>query len=151
MKIGSHTRAIALTAIVGALTAPALAVASSAPDALERYAAAHPYVKQAPPAPRSVRIITDTLGGNGRPAATPAYTFITDTLGGNGHPAAAPGFTFITDTLGGNGGPGVITAAHTGFDWGDAGLGAGAAFGGLTLLFGSVRLRRQLRHRPQTA
>jgi hypothetical protein len=76
--------------------------------------------------------ITDTLGGNGYPKATPdaferavaiheawqvraqqartqqaqGMTFITDTLGGNGSPKATPqGMTFITDTLGGNGSP----------------------------------------------
>src|SRR5438105_11760919 len=32
-----------------------------------------------------------------------AGPFITDTLGGNGHPAAAKGYRIITDTLGGNG------------------------------------------------
>src|SRR5207244_3816864 len=58
-----------------------------------------------PAAAKGYRIVTDTLGGNGHPAAANSYRVVTDTLGGNGHPAAAKGYRVVTDTLGGNGHP----------------------------------------------
>ncbi len=112
MKTSIHTRAVALAALVGALAVPALAAARPPADVLERYAAAHPYGEQAQPAPHGVRVITDTLGGNGRPSHAPGYRFITDTLASRGRTSTpAFGFRLITDTLGGNGGPRVAAAA----------------------------------------
>jgi hypothetical protein len=75
---------------------------------------------------------------------TEGYTFITDNLGGNGHPRAEQGYSFITDTLGGNGGPSAVTVqSATGFDWGDAGIGASAAVGAICVALGSTLLVRR--------
>jgi hypothetical protein len=72
------------------------------------------------------------------------YTFITDTLGGSGHPHAVHGYTFITDTLGGNGGPSAVSVQSApSFDWGDAGIGASAAFGAIFVALGSTLLVRR--------
>jgi hypothetical protein len=73
------------------------------------------------------------------------YRFTTDTLGGNGQPKPTPGYRFITDTLApGSGNPPAIALVSTGFDWGDAGVGAAATLGFvLLMLTGSVMLRRR--------
>jgi hypothetical protein len=147
MNSSIHTRAIALTAVVAALALPAVAGATSP------------------------HFTTDTLGGNGHPPAAQGIHIVTDTLGGNGGAPAAPdaferavarqGYRFITDTLGGNGRPaprcvgeGCSVAAPlaavqspNGFDWGDAGIGAGVALGALALLAVSLLLLKQLRRR----
>jgi hypothetical protein len=112
--------------------------------------------------PQGYTIITDTLGGNGSPKATPdvferavavheawqvqarqahsqsqGMPFITDTLGGNGHAKQVQGYTFMTDTLAPGGGPPIEAAPSTpGFSWADAGVGAGTAAGALLLLLG---------------
>jgi hypothetical protein len=108
--------------------------------------------------------ITDTLGGNGSPKATDGGTFITDTLGGNGSPTAAPDAFERAVAIHNaqpyvNGGmsasvatsndpvPSGVPAVHVaptgnGFNWGDAGIGAGFAAGlALLLLLGGPRLR----------
>jgi hypothetical protein len=178
MKTSIYAKAIALTALVTALSGPTLASAKPAPDVFER-AVAHSEAKM-----QGYRFITDTLGGSGRPAAAyspyqhasgsgdarlsvPSYRFITDTLGGSGRPVAAfspyqhawgprdarlapQSYRFVTDTLGGNGGP-QLQPASQGFDWADAGVGAGIALGTLALMAACLILARQLRHRPQTA
>jgi hypothetical protein len=110
-----------------------------------------------------VRFITDTLGGNGHPKRVQTYRIITDTLGGNGHPkTGVQVYRFITDTLGGNGGldPAIgastlgrdsglaaapVGTAGSGFDWGDAGIGAVAGTGSVLVLLGGmlVVLRRR--------
>jgi hypothetical protein len=72
------------------------------------------------------------------------YRFITDTLGGDGHPRAVQGYRFITDTLGGNGGPSAVTVpSATGFDWGDAGIGAATAVGAIFVALGATSLVRR--------
>jgi hypothetical protein len=92
--------------------------------------------------------------GAGNANVTP---FITDTLGGNGRPAnGAKGTTFITDTLGGNehatganadAQRSVPPVGNT-FSWGDAGVGAAGAAGALLALLGGtllvVRRRAQI-------
>jgi hypothetical protein len=88
-------------------------------------------------------------------------TFITDTLapGGSMSPqhrwfliehsdqtAQPQGYRFITDTLAPGGGAASVSApASDGFRWSDAGVGAGAAVGGMLALIGSalIVVRRQ--------
>jgi hypothetical protein len=73
------------------------------------------------------------------------YRFITDTLGGNSQPKPTPGYRFITDTLApGSSNPSATALVSTGFDWGDAGVGAAATLGlVLLMLTGSLMLRRR--------
>jgi hypothetical protein len=74
-------------------------------------------------------------------------TLITDTLAPGGKPAPAQGYRFITDTLAPGGGSSAPVAVRSsgGFSWSDAGVGAGAAVGGVLALFGSALIvaRRQ--------
>ncbi|MGZ4334607.1 MAG: hypothetical protein ACXVRJ_10090 [Gaiellaceae bacterium] len=84
-------------------------------------------------------------------AASPSFT--TDTLApGGGTSAPVRGYRFITDTLApGGGGSGVVsTPSASGFDWGDAGIGAGATAGLMLGLLGSARLLAG-RRRPLAA
>lgn len=75
------------------------------------------------------------------------YRFITDTLGGDGHPHQLMGYRFITDTLGGNGGPSAVSVpASSGFNWGDAGIGASAAAGAIFVLLGTTVVVRRRTH-----
>src|ERR671934_60291 len=64
--------------------------------------------------------ITDTLGGNGRPAASSSEPYQHAWGPDDARLAADQGYRFITDTLGGNGGPGaVIATTRAGFSWSD--------------------------------
>ena len=66
--------------------------------------------------------------------------FITDTLAPGGT-APAQSYRFITDTLAPGGGTSLVSVpASSGFDWADAGIGAGAMAGIGALLLGSARL-----------
>jgi hypothetical protein len=110
--------------------------------------------------------ITDTLAGNGTPHSSPwdtsnaTWSVITDTLGGRGTPnsspwtaapaIAAPVSGLITDTLAGNGASNsapfdvrISKPVSVGFNWGDAGVGAGAASGLLVLLAAAGALVRR--------
>jgi hypothetical protein len=124
----------------------------------------------AAPAALADAFITDTLGGNGHASG---YRMITDTLApGGGHklvadipvsaeayrfaaytpapghsPAPAVGYRFITDTLAPGGGTIVSAPVADGFDWADAGIGAGATAGPMVLLIGIARVMRQHRRR----
>ena len=107
------------------------------------------------------RFTTDTLGGNGKPeqAASPGYRFTTDTLGGNGHPTLQRGYDPQAYVYGGaspavakaiqavgqgkTSAPAVVFSSPNGasFNWGDAAVGAGIAFGLMLLLLGGAMLR----------
>jgi hypothetical protein len=79
------------------------------------------------------------------PAGAQGYPFITDNLGGNGHPTRAPraGYTLITDTLAPGGGQSVdLVATTAGFNWADAGIGAGVG-APLALIGGTLVLLRR--------
>jgi len=92
----------------------------------------------------SARFITDTLAPGG---STPAqsYRLITDTLAPGGT-APAQSYRFITDTLAPGGGPSVVSApVSNGFDWADAGIGAGATAGIALLLLASGRVLQSRR------
>jgi len=73
-------------------------------------------------------------------------TFITDTLAPGGKPAPVQSYRFITDTLApGGGSADAIVNSPNSFSWSDAGVGAGAAAGGMLALMGSalILMRRQ--------
>ena len=99
----------------------------------------------AAPAALASSFITDTLGGNGHAkAALPSYRFITDTLGGNGHAKSVPTYQFMTDTLAPGGGKPLATAPSSpGFNWADAGVGAGAVAVALIVLAGGLLVVRR--------
>jgi hypothetical protein len=82
--------------------------------------------------------------------ASPSFT--TDTLApGGGASAPVQGYRFTTDTLAPGGGSSVTsTPSASGFDWGDAGIGAGVAAGVMLALLGSARLLAG-RRRPVAA
>ena len=89
-------------------------------------------------AQRSAPFITDTLAPGGT-APVQSYRFVTDTLATGGAPAQS--YRFVTDTLAPGGGSSEVRApAFSGFDWGDAGVGAGvmAAIG--VMLLGGLHL-----------
>jgi hypothetical protein len=94
----------------------------------------------AAPAALAGPFITDTLGGNGHAkSAVPSYSVITDTLGGNGHAKSVPGYQFMTDTLAPGGGSSLAAApSASGFNWGDAGVGAAVVAGALIVLAGGL-------------
>jgi hypothetical protein len=88
----------------------------------------------------SPSFITDTLAAGGK-APLQGYRFITDTLA-PGPKAPVQGYRFITDTLAPGGGTSEVAPlpSPSGFDWGDAGIGAGATAGLLLVLLGSAWL-----------
>ena len=69
------------------------------------------------------------------------YRFITDTLAPGGS-APVQGYRFITDTLapGGGASPVGTQSSPPGFNWADAGIGAGAVVSGLIVLLGGTLL-----------
>jgi hypothetical protein len=86
------------------------------------------------------RFITDTLAPGGS-APVQGYRFITDTLAPGGS-APVQGYRFITDTLapGGGASPVGTQSSPPGFNWADAGIGAGAVVSGLIVLLGGTLL-----------
>jgi hypothetical protein len=138
---------LAVTAAVfGGLAHRALA----AHDSWYGYAVSLTNAQQQSPA-----FITDTLapGGKSVSGRDPWYgyavsltqaqqspAFITDTLAPAGK-APVQGYRFITDTLAPGGGSSEVSApVSNGFDWSDAGIGAGVMAGIALMLLGSVRL-----------
>jgi hypothetical protein len=118
--------------------------AATAPSALAAHDPWYGYAVSLTQAQHSVPFITDTLAPGGT-APAQSYRFITDTLAPGGT-ASAQSYRFITDTLAPGGGTSVVSVrASSGFDWTDAGIGAGAMAGIGALLLGSVRLL-QRRH-----
>ena len=109
-------------------------------------------------------LITDTLGGTGRPEQAPAYRFVTDTLAPGGGSSLAVTGTFQTEGLpssqcpcnlglpdGPNGveqvglAPTTVTKPRGSFDWTDAGIGAAGAIGAVLFMVGGslVVVRRR--------
>ncbi len=120
-----HT--IARLASTGAVAAALVALA--APNALARVTDP-PLQSQ-----RSAPLITDTLAPGGSMSLYHRWFLIE-----HARPVVQPqGYRFITDTLAPGGGTSEAPApAANGFDWADAGIGAAAMTGILTLL-GSLR------------
>ena len=167
-----QTMLIGLTFAVPALWA-STAVAAQQP-ALNPTA---PDIRQTDPR-ASGPLTTDTVGGNGHPAAAKGYRIVTDTLGGNGHPAAANSYRVVTDTLGGKGGadttlrkvipstprvgegssPGLsrerlatgqVVTLPNGFDWADAAVGAAFVAGLAAIALAAWMLVRRRYGLPQ--
>jgi hypothetical protein len=98
--------------------------------------------------PTSPSFITDTLAPGGNRAPVQGYRFITDTLAPGGNRAPVQGYRFITDTLAPGGGSSeVVVPVANGFDWVDAGIGAGSTVGLMVALLAGARL---LSHRRRT-
>jgi hypothetical protein len=100
----------------------------------------------------SPSFITDTLAPGGS-TSVQRYWFVTDTLApGGGTSAPVQGYRFITDTLAPGGGSSEVasTPSASGFDWGDAGIGAAGMVGIVLALLASVRVLAH-RRRPVTA
>jgi hypothetical protein len=72
-------------------------------------------------------------------------TFVTDTLARGGGSAQAHGYRFVTDTLAPGGGVVAVSPGIQGFDWTDAGIGAGGSVGLILILLGGTRLLSQRR------
>jgi hypothetical protein len=72
-------------------------------------------------------------------------TFTTDTLAPGGGSAQAQGYRFVTDTLAPGGGIVAVSPSAPGFDWNDAGIGAGGSVGLILILLGGMRLMSQRR------
>jgi hypothetical protein len=79
-----------LTAAIAAPTAQATDDGTLISQASRTASATAPDIRQTDPRAAGP-FITDTLGGNGHPAAAKGYRIITDTLGGNGVRRASPG------------------------------------------------------------
>ena len=117
-----HTRkrlfiGIAVAALVAALTAPS---ALAQPDT---------WFKNA--------VSSSASGGNAK--------FVTDTLAPGGGSAQSQGYRFVTDTLAPGGGVVAVSPGVQGFDWADAGIGAGGTVVLLLILLGGTRLMSQRR------
>jgi hypothetical protein len=116
-----------------------VAAAAIAPSALAAHDSWYGYAVSLTQAQQSAPFITDTLAPGGT-APAQSYRFTTDTLAPGGT-APAQSYRFITDTLAPGGGTSVVSVpASSGFDWADAGIGAGVMAGIGALLLGSVRL-----------
>jgi len=71
--------------------------------------------------------------------------FVTDTLAPGGGSVQAHGYRFVTDTLAPGGGVVAVSPGVQGFDWADAGIGAGGTVGLIVILLGGTRLMSQRR------
>src|SRR5437868_9129251 len=65
--------------------------------------------------------------------------FTTDTLAPGGGSAQKQGYRFVTDTLAPGGGIVAVSPVVQGFDWTDAGIGAGGTIGLMVILLGCTR------------
>jgi hypothetical protein len=72
-------------------------------------------------------------------------TFTTDTLAPGGGSSQPQGYRFVTDTLAPGGGVVAVSPGVQGFDWTDAGIGAGGTVGLVLILLGGTRLMSQRR------
>jgi len=122
------------------LTLAGLVIAAAvAPSALAAHDPWYDYGVSLTQAQHSPPFITDTLAPGGT-APVQSYRFTTDTLAPCGT-APVQSYRFITYTLAPGGGSSIVSVpASSGFDWADAGIGAGAMAGIGALLLGSARL-----------
>jgi hypothetical protein len=93
------------------------------------------------------------LGGAGTNSThVQGSQFLTDTLGGNGKAKAlSQGYRIVTDTLAPGGATIAAAPAVGGFNWGDAGIGAGGALGLFLLLTLGTTATQRNRKGPLTA
>jgi hypothetical protein len=137
---------LALAAVVAILAAPATALGKSSPtkapaDWFERYAAAHPFGHGT----TAQGNVPDWLE---RFAAAHPYGAGTGLVASTVVDGRSP------DTRDAAAAPTALVAVPPGgFDWGDAGIGAGfgSAFAGLLAVTALLWMRRHVRHRVQTS
>ena len=125
-------RGIAVAALVAALAAPA-ALAKQDPwyrNAVSSSAGQHD--------PWYYNVVAHSVAGSNA-------TFTTDTLAPGGGSVQAHGYRFLTDTLAPGGGVVAVSPGVQGFDWTDAGIGAGGTVGLIVILLGGTRLMSQRR------
>jgi hypothetical protein len=125
-------RGISVAALVAALAAPA-APAKQDPwyrNAVSSSAGQHD--------PWFYNVVAHSAAGS-------IATFTTDTLAPGGGPAQAQDYRFVTDTLAPGGGVVAVSPGVQGFDWTDAGIGAGGTVGLIVILLGGTRLMSQRR------
>jgi hypothetical protein len=125
---------VVAVAVAALLTAPAAFAGGTsqygAHDAWYAYATSHSAAPAQLPDPWLRYAVA--LTSREMSAQPTGLSFTTDTLGGNGQPQQTPVVHFVTDTMAPGGGNTVVSTSP-GFDWTDAGIGAGAALGGLLL------------------
>jgi hypothetical protein len=115
-----------LKRVSGGIAVAAVFAALAAPAALAKQ---DPWFKNA---------VSSSAGGSNA-------TFITDTLARGGGSSQAQGYRFVTDTLAPGGGIVTVSPSAPGFDWTDAGIGAGGTIGLMVILLGGMRLMAQRR------
>ena len=110
------------------------------PDAVDRYLLNHPQSATSGECDAVCRYLYNHVDG---------VRVITDTLGGNGQPKQTQGLRFVTDTLAPGGGPSMQLPDPGGarFSWADAGVGAATAVGSLLVLLCSALVVLRKRHR----
>jgi hypothetical protein len=130
----THTfrKSVVAVAAAALLSAPAALAGGTSqfgpPDPFGGYARSHTQTRQPDPWLRYAVALTSRA----RSAEHAGPSFTTDTLGGNGQAPQAPVVHFVSDTLAPGGGT-MVLASGEGFDWSDAGVGAGAAIGAVLL------------------
>ena len=130
---------------------------TEAPDVFERYAAAHPYGKGVVDTTQAQAVLTDGRSPDTLDAAAASQLQVADGRSPDTLDAASTSQLQVADgrsadTLDAALSPQPVTFVQLGgFDWADAGIGAGLATALLSLLAGSmlVWLRRHPRHRIQ--
>jgi hypothetical protein len=132
-------RGIAVGAVLAALVAPAALARQNDPWFYNAVAGK----KVAPAAsaghdPWFYNVVAHSVAGSNA-------TFTTDTLAPGGGSSQAQGYRFVTDTLAPGGGVVAVSPGVQGFDWTDAGIGAGGAVGLVLILLGGTRLMSQRR------
>jgi hypothetical protein len=115
-----------ITRLVRGIAVVALVAALAAPAALAKH---DPWYRNA--------VSSSAVGSNAK--------FITDTLAAGGGSSQAQGYRFVTDTLAPGGGVVAVSPGVQGFDWTDAGIGAGGTVGLVLILLGGTRLMSQRR------
>ena len=147
---------LALTAAIAGVAAPAalanhqdvgpteaireIRANASIPDTLDRYLRNHPQSATSGECDAVCRYLHNHVDG---------VRVVTDTLGGNGQPKQTQGLRFVTDTLAPGGGPSMQLPDPGGarFSWADAGVGAATAVGSLLVLLCSALVVLRKRHR----
>jgi hypothetical protein len=147
---------LALTAAIAGVAAPAalanhqdvgvtealreIRTTAPIPDAVDRYLLNHPPAAASGECDAVCRYLHNHVDG---------VRIITDTLGGNGQPKQTQGLRFVTDTLAPSGGPNMQLPDPGGarFSWADAGVGAATAVGSLLVLLCSTLVVLRRRHR----
>jgi hypothetical protein len=123
-------RGIAVGAVLAALVAPAALARQNDPWFYNAVAGQ--------PDPWFYNVVAHSVAGSNA-------TFTTDTLAPGGGSSQAQGYRFVTDTLAPGGGVVAVSPGVQGFDWTDAGIGAGGTVGLVLILLGGTRLMSQRR------